>query len=451
MTAPPQPDPPSPASSDRSSGGGLRVRRPIWWRMMGLLTVLVAGVTAHTVWKVNRHVSRMELARIFAMAMTQPRIPRAERPVGDRRVRRRVPHARARRPRAAPYDRGTTLSDRHREPRKRGIKWTPVPADAPPFSLDPMDWIRPPDQVPASRPGRRWPEPALQERDTSSPPPRARTARPQNRAVSVEPPAEPAAPEAEGLLQTEVSEVTRQTWTLLGLVILECVALAGLSAVLDMRRARRNLIIAAGLLFLGAALTVTAGLVITHWGGFPPLTLTDYLRIVIRAAGCPAVLMLVLLLPRSRRYGAARRAQTEAGRWPLGLLGPGGCGLLYLAAAGVCLTTVILGNGLDMPAWHIIRLIVGGWSVPAVLLGLALFAGHRWVFQVAYAFGWVGLLVALVCWGLPYAVLAPPVALQVLMVLMPLHLVSLGRIRAWVAAHGVQGAPARSASTPKGR
>jgi len=418
------------------------VRRPVWWRVIGLLTLLVAGVTANTVWKVNRHVSRMELARIFAMAMTKPRIPRAERPVGDRTVRPRSPHAPPRRPHATP--RG-----QHREPRKRGIKLTPVPADAPPFSLDPMDWIHPPTEAPASRPDRHWPQPAREERDASSSPPRHQAARPQDRSTPAEPPTEPLAPEAEALFQTEVSEVTRQTWALLGLVILECVALAGLSALLDMRRARRNLIIAAGLLIVGAALTVTAGLVITHWGGFPPLTLANYLQIVLRAAGYAVVLILILLLPRSRRYGAARRTQT-AGRWPPRLVGPVGCGLLYLATAVVCMTTALLGNDLEMPAWDIIRLVVGGWGVAAALLGLGLCAGHRRVFQMAYVFGWVGLLVTLACWGLPYVALAPPVALQILLVLVPFHLVTLGRVRAWLATSGAQGRPASSFSMPRG-
>lgn len=441
---------PLPAASDRSSGDGMLVRRPVWWRMIGLLTVLVAGATANTVWKVNRHVSRMELARIFAMAMTKPRIPRAERPVGDRAVRRRSPHAPPRRPRATPYNRRATPPGQHREPRERGIKLTPVPADAPPFSLDPMDWIRPPTEAPASRPDRHWPQPVRQERRASSPPPQPQAARPQDRSAPAEPPTEPLAPEAEALFQTEVSEVTRQTWTLLGLVILECVALAGLSALLDMRRARRNLIIAAGLLIVGAALTVTAGLVITHWGGFPPLTLANYLQTVLRAAGYAGVLILILLLPRSRRYGAARRMQTAAGRWPPRLVGPVGCGLLYLATAVVCMTTALLGNDLNMPAWDIIRLVVGGWGVAAVLLGLGLCAGHRRVFQMAYVFSWVGLLVTLACWGLPYAALAPPVALQILLVLVPFHLVTLGRVRAWLATSGAQGRPASSFSTPRG-
>ncbi len=62
---------------------------------------------------------------------------------------------------------------------------------------------------------------------------------------------DPALLTAESLWQTGVSEITRQIWTLLCLVILECVGLAGLSAVFNMRRASRNLAMAAWLLVVG--------------------------------------------------------------------------------------------------------------------------------------------------------------------------------------------------------
>jgi hypothetical protein len=56
------------------------IRSPVWWRFLGVATMLVAILMAVVVWKINCHLSRVELARVFTMAMTPAR-PAVARPV----------------------------------------------------------------------------------------------------------------------------------------------------------------------------------------------------------------------------------------------------------------------------------------------------------------------------------------------------------------------------------
>lgn len=358
-------------------------RRSLWWgliwRLVGLVTLCAAVWMADTVWKVNRHVSRMELARIFATAMSRPRTPPPPRPV---------------------------VQDRPARPVRRP-KPVPTTQEAPPFSMDPTDWINP---------GTSTGQPPAPEPEPAPPPP------------PPEAPPEPLPPVQESMRETQVSEVTRQTWTLLCLVMLECVALAGVSAMLDMRRARGNLLVAAWLLLLGTGLTAVAAYVVTNWGGFPRLPIGDYIRVVWRGIGLSLLLFGVLILPQSRRHARALRVHAETKSAQPGLARAPFCGLLLAVLAIVCAAAALLGDEFALPAWHIIRWVLVGWSIPAALLGMIVCTGRRGVLLAAYAVALVGLTVQFVCWGLPFAAIGPPAALRTLLKLLPIHLIALGRL-----------------------
>lgn len=375
--------------------GGPRILGFVAWRLMGVATILAALHIADTVWHVNRHVGRMELARIFAMAMSMPREPVRRQPAISRRPIRRF----------------------------RGPIRKPTTREAVPFSMNPTDWIRPgeePEPLPNPEPS---PSAPLSPSEPS--PPREPLS---PRELSPPPSPEPLQPPTDSMRETQVSEVTRQTWTLLCLVILECVALAGASAALGMRRARRNLTIAAALLVAGTGLTVQAGYVITRWGGFPSLLPGDYALVVWRGAGFAAVLLAVVMLPVSGRYSRAVRQRFRSGEVGPWLAQPVHCGLLCVAVAVVCAGAAIFGCWFHLPAWHIVRWVLIGWAIPAGLLGLVACRGRRSVLRAAHICAAMGLLVQFVCWGLPFATLGPPIAIKTILVVLPVTLVTMGRL-----------------------
>ncbi len=384
---------PSPGPGSDTAPPG---HRPLWWRWVGLATILVAAFTANTVWKINRHVSRMELARIFAQAMTVQRPPRPPPPVIARRP---VYHVR------------------------RPVPKPNVPQTAP-FSLDPSEWIHPGEQ------SMTKPHAAPPPRRVPLPPRRPRPSQPFPRVGADE----PLTPEAQSSRETQISEVTRQTWALVSLAILECAALAGLSGLLDMRRARRNLMVAVFLLIAGTGLAVAAALIVIHWGGYPPLVWRDYAQIVLRGGGPAVALMGILMLPASRRYGRSRRERVTVGGSMPWSVRPVICGLLCAVTAVACATVAGLGSYWSLPAWQLVRWVLMGWSLPAAVLGLLACGGRRGVLVSAYVVVLIGLVLHLACWGLPFAVIGPPAALKALLALLPVYLIVLGRVRACLAA-----------------
>ncbi len=388
MTAAPLPNDKPPSSDEPDRSPAPRGRR-LWWRFVGLLTLFVAILSADLVWKVNRHVSRMELARIFTMAMSRPRIPQVAPP--------------------EPAPPPTPEPDAN-------------PSESPPFTMDPTEWIKPNDgSVSQPDASGRWPsttDSQLADRKRRRAKLKAFKQRMEARAAMVE-----------SFQQTEVSEVTRQSWALIGLVLLECVALAGLSAMLNTMRARGNLLIAASLLILGTALTVTAVQVITRWGGFPALALRDYAQIVLRGSGFAVVLLILLMLPQSRQYARELRARVAAGELVPRLAGPVVCGGAFVIAAVATAGAALLGSHLTLPAWHLIRWVLIGWSIPAALAGMLACTGRRGGLVSAYVLGFVGVVVLLACWGSPFVAFGYPEALKVLLALLPIHLIALGRLR----------------------
>ncbi len=272
---------------------------------------------------------------------------------------------------------------------------------------------------------------------------------------------EPLSPDEKALRQTKVSEVTRHTWALCSLLSLECMVLAGLSAVFNARRARRNLIGAALLALFATGLTVAAGYVITRWGGFPRLMVGDYLWVALRAGAFPLGLLVLLVAPPFRRYSLSvsqarrtARRHSWSGRVPV-------CALLMLLlvaaslipaltgqylsasyainAAGEALgTTVPIAVSLGLswfvsytpvPGWEIIRQVLMGWSVVAAVLALLILTRRRTVVILAYVVVLLGLLAQVLCWGAPFVVVGAPEALDTLLLMLPLHLIVLGRLR----------------------
>jgi len=234
---------------------------------------------------------------------------------------------------------------------------------------------------------------------------------------------------ADSLQQTQVSEVTRQVWVLMSLVLIECVALAGVSAALNMNRAPRNLWMCVLLFVLGTVLTVAAIRIVTQWGGYVALTLWDYVRIIGYTGGYGAILAVILVLPTSRAYGRAIRRRSQGagvGSWAVH---PTRCGILYVVAAGVCGVAALLGSFLSLPFWYLIRWVLVGWSAAAILLGLAVCLGWTSLILDAYVLCLVGVALHLICWGMPFALTGPPVVLKILLGLVALHLVVLGRVR----------------------
>jgi hypothetical protein len=217
------------------------------------------------------------------------------------------------------------------------------------------------------------------------------------------------------------------------MIMLEGVVLAGVAGVLDTKRARHHLLAAGWLLIVGTSLTVLAGLILTHWGGFPALMVQDYAQVVLRGCGYSVVLMAVLMLPRSRAYGRSLREQVAAGMSRPWLASQEACGLLYIVTAIACAVSALVGSYLPLPAWYLIRWVLIGWSLPAVLVGLAVCTGGRGASLTAYGFGLVGLLLLLACWGLPFAIVGPPAVLKVLLPLLAVYLITLGRLRECLA------------------
>lgn len=380
-----------------------RVRPPIWWRFVGLLTVVVALVSAETVWKVNRHVSRLELGRIFAMAMSQPRVQQRPKPVV--------------RPRPTPRPKPQPKPEPEASPLHR--------------NLDPMSYINPMDEAQALPTVEPEPEPP-------PPPPQPEP----------EPEPDPAQQQAMAMQQTAVSEVTRQAWVLICMVLLELVALAGLSAVLDMRRARRNLILASLFLIGGTLVTFLAVRVITRgvdvtwvadWsaleaveagGGYPPLVAKDLLNIALRGSGFALVLLILQMLPQARRYSRARRHRPMAmGLWGRLFGHPAVAGVWLLLVAVLTAVVAVVSSGFSFPAWHLIRLIPLGWSGLALLAGLLCLTGRGWACVPGYAVSLIGVVVMLLCWGAPFVVVGPVKAIQILMVLLPAGLLCLTIMR----------------------
>ncbi|MBN1344205.1 MAG: hypothetical protein JXQ73_16080 [Phycisphaerae bacterium] len=488
----PQADSPAETASDLA-------RRPFWWRFLGLVTIIVALFTAHTVWIVNRHVSRLELARIFATAMSRPRVYKPTSQVTDRPTeapirRPKLPKPPTRRipPRPAP---------------------TPPKDEAPPFSMDPSAWIHPADE-PTTRPQPR----IVVSRPKPAPKPKLPPA-PKPATVESGASVDPLSAQMELMQKASVSEVTRQTWALLSLLMLECLTLAGLSALLDARRARGNLLISAWLLLGGTALTVLAGRIITvglgikslaenpylrpiaEGAGFPPLAGRDYAQVVVRGGGYAVILLVLLMLPPARRYGRALRRRIVAGQLKPWLSGPVCCSLLFLLAIGASVAPAFLeryvsvfhvlqsgvaqlkagavgalqgigaghfslsvatwfepwlsigspmgselfGTYVSVPEWHIIRKVLIVWSIPATVAALLALTGRRLVLRLAYVVGILGVLVQLACWGAPYAAVGTPDSLETFLIVLPLHLIALGRIRACLAAKR-SGAPAHACS-----
>jgi len=256
---------------------------------------------------------------------------------------------------------------------------------------------------------------------------------------------DPALLTAESLWQTGVSEITRQIWTLLCLVILECVGLAGLSAVFYMRRASRNLAMAAWLMVVGVGLTIGASLVITQWAGYVPLTQMDYVKVIAGSGSYAVLLILLLALPGSLRYARAlhRRASAESthrpavyGWWYI-------AGAVFSAAAAMVAEhlpasffaeSAAAGQHLSLPFWYIIRWVLVGWSAVAVLLALAVCLGRSWLILDAYVFVLLGLFLQIVGWGVPFALNGPEPVLIVLSVIVAVNLIVAGRMRDYLDA-----------------
>ncbi len=391
----------TPSSTNRSVASLARaasVRPPIWWRFVGLVTIVVALVTAETVWKVNRHVSRLELARIFAMAMSQPRVPQRPQPPV--------------RPKPAPKPKLQPKPETGAMPLHR--------------NLDPMTYINPMDESPV--------EPRIEPEPEPAPPP--------------PPPPQTVKADTQPLEQTAVSEVTRQAWVLICMLLLELVALAGLSAALDMRRARRNLILASLFLIAGTLVSLLAARVITRgidltWianssvleaiergGGYPTLLNRDLANIAVRGSGFAIVLLALQMLPQARRYGKARKQRPEG----MGLLGrllarPAIAGGWLIFVALLTAGAAVISGRFSFPAWHLVRLAPLAWAALALASGLLCMTGRAWTCIIGYVVSLLGVVIVLACWGAPFVVVGPVRAIQILMILLPAALVCLTMMR----------------------
>jgi hypothetical protein len=384
---------PAPAIFSENLGAAVEVQGTFWWRILGALTIAASSVMGAAVWRIEHYVSRMELARVFAMAMTPTRPPGA-----GPSVQVRVPPPP---PRPRP------------KPPRKAIPWRPKDEGIP-FSINPSEWVHP-DAPPTPESKPELPPPARVER-VQEPPVNGPTA-------------DPTALAAASQRQTVVSEITRQTWALLSYVILECVALAGFSAIL---------------LLVGAGLTVSGAYVLGRWAGYAELTRQDYLRIVACSGGYAVILAFALMLPSSRcRSRALRLRRLDARQSWLGR--PVACGLFYVGVAlisgAVALTRVHL---LQLPLWeealHLRLLpqrVLLGWCALAALLGLSVCIGRRWLMWTAYVFCLLGVALHLICWGLPFALTGPPGVLKILPALIGLLLIALGRIRDCLDARAI--------------
>lgn len=426
---------PDPHTVDIRTGPASSADRFLWWRLLGVLTVIMAIIGGVAVRKIEHHLSRTELARVFAMAMTPVRPP-------TRQVYMPPPSTPAPpRPVRPIPSRPVVLPPVVTRPQPIV---SPSAPGAPPFSVNPSEWVRPettelapePPRVPPF--GRTSPTSLKSPQAPPAPPPPVVVHKPQPEVPArIESPASessvpPSVLAAQSLQQTQVSEVTRQVWIVLCLVILECVALAGLSAVLNMARSHRNLLTAAFLLFLGTAITIAGVLVLVQWGGYRPPTREDYIKIVFCGSAYGVVLILALVLPPSLEHARRLRRKLHEQRGLAWFARPLGCGLLYATIGMTCAVAAWAGNYLSLPLWHLIRWVPIAWGGVAILMGLGICIGQAWLMIEAYVVCLLGILLNVAAWGVPFAMTGPPQVLAILPAIVALQLIALGRIRSFL-------------------